>query len=376
MRHTNSCNRRSFVWAFFAVLVTLRGSVARPQPPAKPSDAAATSAARPLAPLRTADFARQGMCDASASVAISTTHFMVGNDEENILKIYQRADQAEPVQEYDATEFLKPDVKKPETDIEGATLLGENTYWITSHGRSKDGKLRPSRYRLFALHVEPEGEKFAIEPVGKPYMNLLADLSSAPQLQKYNLAQAATLAPKTLGALNIEGLTATPEGHLLIGFRNPIPDDKALLVPLKNPQRVIEGEQAELGDPIELDLAGMGIRSLEWWPEHKQYVIVAGEYDVEKRFGTYLWSGDPADKPVLLEGLTFGDMSPESLIIYSDARDAFQIVSDEGTKLVGGEECKQLADPVLRTFHTLWVKPWGDEGPGSADPPPQNRASK
>jgi hypothetical protein len=33
------------------------------------------------------------------------------------------------------------------------------------------------------------------------------------------------------GGLNIEGLAATPDGQLLIGFRNPLSEGKALLLP-------------------------------------------------------------------------------------------------------------------------------------------------
>jgi hypothetical protein len=46
------------------------------------------------------------------------------------------------------------------------------------------------------------------------------------QLKDYELEKAEKLAPKEEGGLNIEGLTATPNGELLIGFRNPIPKEK------------------------------------------------------------------------------------------------------------------------------------------------------
>ena len=48
--------------------------------------------------------------------------------------------------------------------------------------------------------------------------------------------------------MNIEGLCPTPEGELLIGFRNPIPGERALIVPLKNPGELIEGKPARFGD--------------------------------------------------------------------------------------------------------------------------------
>ena len=40
-----------------------------------------------------------------------------------------------------------------------------------------------------------------------------------PRLKPFNLARASTLPPKERGALNIEGLCATPQQQLLIGFQ-------------------------------------------------------------------------------------------------------------------------------------------------------------
>ena len=62
------------------------------------------------------------------------------------------------------------------------------------------------------------------------------------------------------GGFNIEGLASTPEGALLIGLRNPLRHGRALLVPLLNPDEVIEGGRARFGAPVELDLQQRGIR--------------------------------------------------------------------------------------------------------------------
>ena len=45
------------------------------------------------------------------------------------------------------------DSSHPESDIEACTRVGDIIYWITSHGRSKKGKWRNSRYRLFATEI-------------------------------------------------------------------------------------------------------------------------------------------------------------------------------------------------------------------------------
>lgn len=97
---------------------------------------------------------------------------------------------------------------------------------------------------------------------------MFRDILEDSRLDQFNLKEAETKAPKAEGGLNIEGLTATPEGELLIGFRNPIPDGKALLLPLKNPSDLVKNPdtaKAIFGEPITLDLGGLGIRSIEYW---------------------------------------------------------------------------------------------------------------
>src|SRR6185436_16331903 len=108
-------------------------------------------------------------------------------------------------------------------------------------------------------------KEMRLAPVGRPYQNLLLDLVREPSLKRFKLGKASALAPKSAGALNIEALCSTPGQHLLIGFRNPIPERRALIVPLLNPNELIEGKRARFGEPILLDLGGLGIRDLGYW---------------------------------------------------------------------------------------------------------------
>ena len=63
-------------------------------------------------------------------------------------------------------------------------------------------------------------------------------------------------------------------GKLRIGFRNPKNEDKdALLVPLLNPAEIIKkGARAKFGDPLLLNLGGLGVRDMvaceRWFPDH------------------------------------------------------------------------------------------------------------
>ena len=109
--------------------------------------------------------------------------------------------------------------------------------------------------------------------------------------------------PKEPDALNIEGLSATAEGHLLIGFRNPVPNGKALLVPLLNPNEAIDGQSPRFGDAIQLDLGGLGIRDIEWTGQ--AFFIIAGSFEGGHKSKLYRWNG-PGTNPELLEGKASG----------------------------------------------------------------------
>jgi hypothetical protein len=161
---------------------------------------------------------------------------------------------------------------------------------------------------LFALQVKPDANgKFVTSRDGQIYTNLVADLEKDSRFNKYAFHRAKDIKPKDRGGLSIEGLAGTPEGGLLIGFRNPLSGGKvekdklvggqALLVPLLNPLEVIEGKMANFGDPIDLDLDGYGIRSIELVND-KKFLVVAGPYHEsveaenkgQEQPRLYLWS--------------------------------------------------------------------------------------
>ena len=142
-----------------------------------------------------------GMCDASAAAAIDAGHFVVADDEDNVLRVFSR-EGGKALAEYDLSEFLGNSGKKKakEADLEGGAQIGTRTYWITSHGRNSKGKETPERQRLFATDVKFENGTFVVSHSGKPYNQLLDDLLSEPKLASYGLKAAAELAPKSPGA--------------------------------------------------------------------------------------------------------------------------------------------------------------------------------
>src|SRR6185436_18969164 len=96
-------------------------------------------------------------------------------------------------------------------------------YWIGSHSRDKNANFEPNRYELFATTLYAAGvdaaASYKVEPIPRrPYTNLVADLES--KFVGYSFDKVSMMKPKK-GGLNIEGLSATPDGKLLIGFRSP-----------------------------------------------------------------------------------------------------------------------------------------------------------
>ena len=291
------------------------------------------------------------MCDASAVVTLGANHFVVADDEDNILRIYSREHGGLPVRAINFARFLAVSPRSPEADIEGAARIGDRIYWITSHGRNKNGKQRFNRHRFFATTVVENSGSFDIRPVGRPYGGLLPDLTNDPKLAGFKLSVAATLAPKSKGALNIEGLCATPDGYLLLGFRNPVPQGKALIVPLLNPGELISGQRARFGSPILLELGGFGIRSIA--ASSGKYLIVAGSYDSDGQSVLYEWKGGE-NQPRRLERIGLPGLNPEAIEFFREGEtERLLVVSDDGAMLVGGKPCKQLKDPGRKSFRAL-----------------------
>ena len=277
------------------------------------------------------------MCDASAAVALDEDHFAVADDEGNGLRVYKKGE-AEPKREYEVHKFLG-NSKKTESDLEGAARIGNRIYWISSHGRTRDGEEAPHRQRFFATEIE--GKKgLKLEPIGKPYTNFLEELFEDERFKQFGLERASLHAPKNKGGLNIEGMCAGPNGSVLIGFRTPVPRGKGLIVPLLNPGKVIFGEPAKFGEMIALDLGGFGIRDLT--PAGDGFLIIASAVHGPKSFRLFWWDGKDG-KPQMISGETFVGLNPEAIFRFpDDPPGVFQVLSDDGKFMGAGRECKDF----------------------------------
>ncbi|WP_065753080.1 DUF3616 domain-containing protein [Bradyrhizobium paxllaeri] len=315
----------------------------------------------------------RGACDGSAAVGLDQNFFAVADDESNVLNVY-RIGQAAAVQELALDAFLEaPTKKKPgpdgkpdfkEVDLEGAARIGDRIYWIASHARDSKGEVEPGRSRLFATRIVSQADGPRLEPIGSGAHKdlreaMFDDAKLKKKLKPFKLSDAYAPGkeegptPESKNGFNIEGLAATPDGRLLIGFRNPRPGKKALVISLDNPAEVVDaGKTPVFGNPRQLGkLKGRGIRSIEWI--NNTYVIVAGphgdaeESDIEPPFALFTWSGKESDtEPVMMKVKLPDDFAPEAVFAIPGSSNMI-LLSDDGTK-----KCKD-ADKAQKSFRAL-----------------------
>ena len=293
------------------------------------------------------------ICDASGVVALDQNTFATVGDEQNKILIYRVGRTGPPIHSLDVSEFLRVEGDRPEVDLEAGARVGNRIYWISSHGRNRKGKKRENRYRFFASRIEQVGGGFPLVPEGMPSVRLLEDLFADYRYRRFELEKASKLAPKARNGLNIEGLTERPNGQLLIGFRNPLPFGKALIAPLLNPDHVIRGMRARFGDPILIDLKGNGIRGMA--TSGNAHLVIAGPFDGVGKMALYRWNGGTAG-PTQISGVDLTSLNPEAVTFLPGRPSRLLLLSDDGTRKINGQVCKQLADPEQRRFRSLVIE--------------------
>ena len=274
-------------------------------------------------------------CDGSAIASAGVGYFWNASDEDNILRLYRLGSAAKPVHEVNLNSFLRPELKKggepKEADIEAVAPMGKRLYWIGSHGLGKKG-IEPSRRCLFATDQTGQGPSAHLEFVGKPFTGLVDALKAGSSRVSRQLNAASPRDPHD-GWLNIEGLAADG-ASLLIGFRSPLVDGRAVVIRLLNPAPVVEkGAKAELGDTYLLDLGGRGVRDLAFSGTRGKFWVLAGDAGDRRNFALFRWSpgGDPVPSGLALPAT---EGSPEGLM---------QGAGDEGWFLATdrGDGCKE-----------------------------------
>lgn len=216
-------------------------------------------------------------------------------------------------------------------DLEGITAdVHGFVYAVTSHSRNAEGKERKSREKLIRFRIE--GQR-AVAPVVAT--GLKAALTAAHPL----LAAAAEIADvKAEGGLNIEGLEMTPDAQrLLLGFRSPLREGRALVAAIENPREIFEAGAAPRIAPRldELDLGGHGIRGIAHVPALGGYLLISGPVARERsQFRLWFWSGRPGDAPrrVGVPGLAGFEHAEGVCPAIVDGQPRIVVVSDDGDR--------------------------------------------
>ncbi|WP_170982871.1 ExeM/NucH family extracellular endonuclease [Dyadobacter frigoris] len=259
--------------------------------------------------------------DASTAQAVDDNYVLVADDENQVLRLYNRTNSGLPGNGFDYTSSLGlTDLSgglPREVDIEASVKIDNRIFWLGSHGNSSEGKNRPNRSRLFATDLTGAGASATLSYVGR-YDGLKTDLLAWDTSNGNVLGLTASAATgkipedPALDGFNIEGLTVAPDGTTgYIAFRGPIEPvssrNSALIIPWTNMTTLVSGNPtagpATFGTPIQLDLGGRGIREIKK-NTSGEYLIIAGPTDgatgvAPKDFRLYTWTGIAIDAPVL-----------------------------------------------------------------------------
>jgi hypothetical protein len=248
--------------------------------------------------------------NASTEISVGDGFFIAGDDLGNVLRLYNSAVSGPPVRSFDFTGDL-PD-GSTSMDIESASEVDnggtEDIYWVGSESNSSSGDPRPAASTVFETQVNHSGADTTLTYVGS-YTGLRDDLINWDNAAGGPLGFATDSQgdAKSDTGFNIEGFEFAPgsttTGYL--AFRAPLEtvngSQDALIVPVTNFTSLIGAPagSAQFGQPIELDLGGLGIRELRKNADD-QYLIIAGTADdSNSQFALYTWDGNPADQPTL-----------------------------------------------------------------------------
>jgi hypothetical protein len=349
-------------WQVFLVLAACGDSGSSPGIDSSvPDDVTESTDAGPLVSLDPTPSTYRGTCDGSAALALGQLHFIDLNDENQGGRIYQRGMSTQPSQVIDLSAGLGV-AAGAEADLEDIARIDNRVFVTTSHGRKTSGALDRARYKFAAFDLAGSLPNVTLTSAGTssalldqmlvaanwetPNTTVIAALTTSSKLGDDNQAN---LAPELMGT-NLEGLANDGTGKLLLGFRNPRPGNKAIVVSLVNPDAALAGT-ARFGAAAELDLGGLGIRGMTYFTVHQAVLVIAGPHDgANGPFKLYKWSGVLTDAPAFVAMITAPpNTAPEAVVAYPHSKDV-QIVFDGGDVDIDGDACKD-APAADRVFH-------------------------
>jgi hypothetical protein len=323
-----------------------------------------------------------GASDASTANAVDANYMFVGDDEAPTIRLYDRRRSGGPISQFDFHPYLDlTGQESGEVDIECSTRVGNRLFWMGSHSHSNLAENRTNRMRFFATDMGGTGTNAQLVFLGyyryfkDDVINWDKSNGHGKGTNYYGLAAsgADSVNPKAPDGFNIEGLSMAPgsTNAAYVGFRAPIvpPTNRtfALIVPVLNfAQLATQGGPAGsclFGAPIELDLYGRGIRSIEGTTNG--YLISAGipgdgksAYPLD--FKLYTWTGNAADQPEQ-RAADLSGLQPEGIVEPPPppwtSNTPVQLVSDLGAKIIYDDGIQNKHEPyaAFRKSRADWV---------------------
>lgn len=230
-------------------------------------------------------------------------------------------------------------------DLEGlAADRAGFIYGITSHSRDDHGDEKKTREKLVRFRVEGDRvvDPKVVDGLKKALTSRHAVLAAAAQVREV----------KASGGLNIEALEITPDQQqLLIGFRSPLRDGRALIARVENLSDVFDADQTPRIAPWldELDLGGHGIRGMAFVPALDAYLVIGGPASREPAsFGLWCWSGQPGApaRRVTVPGLRSFAKAEGVCPALVGGTERIVIVSDDGNRAAKRAAGYLLLDPA------------------------------
>jgi len=282
-----------------------------------------------------------GTSDASTAIAVGERLMLVADDEDQVLRLYERDADGEPLASVNLNDALGLNDTQ-EADLEAVATLDGVQYWLGSHESAQRSMLFATRITgddADSLNIEVEGQFTAL----------------AEQLQAWDANDGHGLgagAKALASGINIEGAAFVGD-TLMLGLRAPLDNGLAQVIPVNNAPALVAGEatDADIGTPLRLDLEGRVVRAIEPAGDGS-YLVLAGPEndDDELGFALYQWDGAHAVRQV--EGPDLNTVpdaltaKPESLFDVQATESGFTagVLYDSGTAdwLDDGQESKDL----------------------------------
>jgi hypothetical protein len=304
----------------------------------------------------------RGACDGSAVAYLDFDHFVGMSDADQRIRIYKRGTAGDPLQALDYASGIGV-AASAKVDFEELARVENRIYALSSHGRKDDGNKDPDRYRFVGIDITGQAPSFSFSVAGSR-ISLLTDMLATENwitrddallqrlrdASKLDKQQGDGIKPLA-GGMNMEGLahapTATNPKRLMIGLRNPRTEaGRAIAVSLENPDEVVAGVAARLGEAHQLDFGGLGIQAMTWSPVLQQILVIAGTHDdSQNTFKLYRWDGTVGSTPTFVKELTAPPgMRAEGIVAFDSSKD-IQIVFDADK----ANNC-ETAPPAQKSF--------------------------